>query len=105
MTAQAMIGFGQVHHARLRPVQHAFNYPTFFLLLPLRSLRAAAEQEARTGVRKGGWACNQRHAISFHDVDHGDARAPAQGGALAWLDALLHSEGIHDATGEAWLHT
>ena len=37
-------------------------------------------------------------------MDHGDGRAPAQGGALAWLDALLAEHGIADATGEAWLH-
>jgi DUF1365 family protein len=39
--------------------------------------------------------------VSFHDTDHGDGRADA----LAWLDELLRSEGVHDATGEAWLQT
>ena len=36
----ALIGTGLVRHQRLRPVRHGFNYPTYFLMLPLRSLRA-----------------------------------------------------------------
>ena len=47
---------------------------------------------------------NRAGAISFHDTDHGDGRPAQEGGALAWLDELLHSQGIFDATGEAWLH-
>ncbi|QDL56556.1 DUF1365 domain-containing protein [Rhodoferax aquaticus] len=96
---QALIGFGQVRHHRLRPVANAFAYPTYFLMLPLRSLSAAA-----SSTQKEGWRINQRGLLSFHETDHGDGRTPAQGGAIAWLDALLHSEGIFDATGEAWLH-
>lgn len=92
--AQPLIGFGQVRHARLRPRPHAFAYPTFFLMLPMRSL----------GRVQGALAVNRAGAISFHDADHGDGRSPAQGGALAWLDELLRAEGIADATGEAWLH-
>jgi DUF1365 family protein len=52
----------------------------------------------------GDLALNRRAAISFHDVDHGDGRAPSQGGALAWLDELLLSQGVKDAQGEVWLH-
>ena len=33
----ALMGFGQVRHTRLQPTQHAFAYPTYFLMLPLRS--------------------------------------------------------------------
>ena len=91
-----MIGFGQVRHTRLRPTPHAFAYGTFFLMLPLRSLAQRAMPEAL--------AINRAGAISFHDVDHGDGRSAQAGGALAWLDELLHSEGITDATGEVWLH-
>jgi len=75
---------------RLRPVRHGFAYPTYFLLLPMRSLRrqaAAALPRNRFGL------------IAFHDADHGDGR----GDALAWLDELLASEGIGDAQGEVWL--
>jgi DUF1365 family protein len=93
-SAVPLIGFGQVRHTRLRPRRHAFVYPTFFLMLPMRSLQQAG----------GPLAVNRCGAISFHDEDHGDARSAEQGGALAWLDALLRSEGIDDAAGEVWLH-
>lgn len=89
-----LIGFGQVRHTRRRPRRHAFAYPTFFLMLPMRSL----------GEAHSPLPVNRRGAISFHDVDHGDGRSAGQGGALAWLDALLRAEGIADATGEVWLH-
>ena len=49
-------------------------------------------------MNRPGW-------LSFFETDHGDGRSPAEGGALAWLDELLQREGIHDATGEVWLHT
>ena len=96
MTAPAtptlpLIGFGQVRHTRLRPKKHAFAYRTFFLMLPMRSLAGAPSAHGRLAV-------NRRGAISFHDVDHGDGRSAAQGGALAWLDELLRTEGITDAT-------
>lgn len=93
-----LIGFGQVRHARLRPAKHAFVYATYFLMLPLRSLHQAARQE-------GQWGINRPGLLSFYEADHGDARPPEQGGALAWLDELLQQEGIMDATGEVWLHT
>ncbi len=89
--AQALIGFGQVRHTRLRPARNAFAYPTYFLMLPLRSLH-------REG--SGALAHNRRAALSFFDRDHGDGRD----NAVQWLDELLHSHGIDDATGEAWLH-
>jgi hypothetical protein len=87
----AQIGTGQVRHARKRPAPHAFAYPTFFLLLPMRALRTAGS---------GALPRNRRALVSFHDADHGDGR----GDALAWLDETLRLEGITDADGEAWLH-
>lgn len=87
----AQLGVGQVRHARLRPRTHSFAYPTSFLLLPMRALRAQGS---------GALARNRRALLSFHDADHGDGRADA----LAWLDELLLREGIADADGEAWLH-
>jgi DUF1365 family protein len=86
-----LLGTGTVRHRRLRPREHAFAYPTYFLMLPMRSLRRQPSLEL---VR------NRAGLLSFHDADHGDGRADA----LAWLDELLASEGVHDADGEAWLH-
>jgi uncharacterized protein len=88
---QLLIGTGEVLHTRLRPVQHAFRYPTFFVLLPMRHWRA---HPAAALPR------NRRGLISFHDADHGDGRSDS----LAWLEELLAREGVADADGEIWLH-
>ena len=90
--AVAQIGFGQVRHTRHRPRHHAFAYPTYFLMLPLRSLKAHGH---------GALARNRRAALAFHDRDHGDGSADC----LAWIDGLLQQHGITDAQGEIWLHT
>ncbi|WP_395702948.1 DUF1365 domain-containing protein [Aquabacterium sp.] len=86
------IGVGEVRHRRLRPAAHFFCYPTWFLLLPMRSLRACPDAALRRN--RAGW-------VSFHDADHGDGRADS----LAWLDDVLQLEGVTDADGEVWLHT
>jgi uncharacterized protein len=95
LPARPLLGRGVVHHRRLATQAHAFQYPTWFLMLPMRSLRAApCEALARN---RTGW-------ISFHDTDHGDGRTDA----LAWLDELLEAEGVLAADaprGEVWLHT
>lgn len=91
----ALLGFGQVRHTRLKPVHNAFAYGTYFLMLPMRSLQTNGP---------GNLSRNRWSPLSFFDIDHGDGRSMSEGGALAWLDALLHSEGITDATGEVWLH-
>ncbi len=91
MSSLPMMGFGTVRHTRLRPARNAFAYPTYFLMLPMRSLAALGDGEL---------ARNRFSAISFYDKDHGDGRAHA----LQWLDELLVSEGIDDAQGEVWLH-
>ena len=90
--AQPLIGFGQVRHTRHRPRRNAFVYPTYFLLLPMRSLRAHGSPAL---------ARNRRAALSFHDRDHGDGRSDS----LAWIDEVLQEHGIDDAQGEVWLHT
>lgn len=90
--AQPLLGMGHVWHRRLRPIEHAFVYPSYFLLLPLRSLRRQPDAVLRR---------NRRGLISFHDADHGDGSHDA----LAWFDAMLEGEGIADADGEVWLHT
>jgi hypothetical protein len=90
--ASALLGIGRVRHQRLRPTPHAFDYPTWFLLLPLRSLRQRPDATLRRN--RAGW-------VSFHDADHGDGGADC----LHWVDGLLAAEGITDAQGEVWLHT
>lgn len=87
-----LIGFGEVRHTRLRPTRHAFAYPTYFLMLPMRSLRHS---------QAPAFARNRRAWLGFSDRDHGDGRDDA----LAWLDELLTQHGIGEATGEVWLHT
>lgn len=90
--ATALIGFGQVRHTRTRPRRHAFAYPTYFLMLPLRSLHDHGP---------GQLARNRPAALGFRDSDHGDGRADC----LTWFDELLTRHGITDADGEVWLHT
>jgi DUF1365 family protein len=89
---RALIGRGQVRHARTRPVARAFRYPTWFLLLPMRALRERPEPAL---------ARNRAAWVSFQDRDHGDGGPDA----LAWFEALLRAEGVDDADGEIWLHT
>ncbi len=88
----ALIGIGEVRHARLRPARNAFAYPTYFLMLPMRRLQAAAAEASLPLDRFG--------LISFHGRDHGDGRVSC----LEWLDELLRREGVKDADGEIWLH-
>jgi uncharacterized protein len=88
-SATPLLGVGEVRHTRFRPARNAFRYASFFLLLPMRSLRdCAAPALAR----------NRFGLISFYDRDHGDGRADS----LAWLDELLVREGVQ-ARGEVWL--
>lgn len=92
LTAAALIGFGHVWHRRLRPAAHEFRYPSYFLMLPLRSLR----RQPCAALHR-----NRRGGLSFHDRDHGDGGDDA----LAWFEQLLRREGIVDADGEVWLQT
>jgi uncharacterized protein len=85
-----LLALGQVRHQRSRPAAHAFAYRTYFLLLPLRSLRAQPDPSL---------ARNRFGLMAFHDRDHGDGRDDC----LAWLDERLAAEGVHDADGEVWL--
>ena len=87
-----LLGFGQVRHTRIKPARHAFAYPTYFLMLPLRAMRLHGS---------GALARNRSAMLSFFDRDHGDGRD----NALTWIDELLRREGIEDALGEVWLHT
>jgi DUF1365 family protein len=92
VSAVSQLAIGRVHHLRLKPVAHGFDYATYFLLLPLRSLREQPDPAL---------ARNRFGLIAFHDRDHGDGRSDC----LAWLDERLKAEGVHDAGGEVWLQT
>jgi hypothetical protein len=72
-------------------VPNSFAYPTYFLMLPMRSLRVSPSPAL---------ARNRFGLISFFDSDHGDGGADS----LAWLDSLLAREGVAGADGEVWLH-
>lgn len=87
-----LIGQGQVHHLRLRPAVHQFRYASYFLMLPMRAWRDAPQTAL---------ARNRFTGISFFDRDHGDGGNDS----LAWIEALLEAEGVHDADGEIWLQT
>ena len=91
MTA-SLLAIGRVRHLRVKPVRHAFDYRTYFLLLPLRALRGQPDRAL---------ARNRFGLIAFHDRDHGDGRDDC----LAWLDERLAAEGVNDADGEVWLQT
>jgi DUF1365 family protein len=104
-TGGVLIGHGQVRHVRLRPTRHAFDYSAYFLMLPMRALKAMHALPVNAGKRQTDLSINQSGMLSFYDVDHGDGRAPEQGGALAWIEELLESENIQDAKGEIWLQT
>ena len=90
--ARAQLATGVVRHRRLRPADHAFAYGTWFLLLPMRALRAQPDPHL---------ARNRRGLASFFDTDHGDGGPDA----LAWAEALLAREGLTGIDGEIWLQT
>jgi hypothetical protein len=86
----AQIGFGRVMHARLHPTPHRFDYPVYFVRLPIHALESA---ETR-------WlSLNRFNLLSFHEADHGDG-----GNLLDWVQDLLSRHGIV-ADGDVWLTT
>ena len=105
-TGGVLIGHGLVRHVRLRPKRHAFDYSAYFLMLPMRALKAIQAGPLNLDKRQQiDLAINKAGMLSFFDVDHGDGRQPEQGGALGWIEELLESENIQDAHGEIWLQT
>jgi uncharacterized protein len=61
----ASLYFGEVMHARLKPVGHRFNYRVMSLLIDLDRLEDADRQSALFGV-------NRAALYSFNETDHGD---------------------------------
>jgi DUF1365 family protein len=63
--AAAALYFGDVMHARLKPIGHRFSYRVMSLLLDLDRLGAADRQSRLFGV-------NRAALYSFHEADHGE---------------------------------
>jgi uncharacterized protein len=61
----AALYFGEVVHARLKPVRHRFRYRVMSLLIDLDELDAADRQSPLFGV-------NRAALYSFNEADHGD---------------------------------
>ncbi|MGS0742271.1 DUF1365 domain-containing protein [Glaciimonas sp. GG7] len=93
-THHVQLCFGSVHHARLRPVKHAFTYGVYYLRLPLRTL-------GPSDFGNRFFSRNTFNLLSFHDRDYGDGKQTP----LAWITTLLQDQGITDADGEIWLQT
>lgn len=91
--AGLQIAFGEVRHTRLSPVVHAFNYPAFFIRVPIHRLG-----QVRSGTRLFG--LNRAAPLSFYESDHGDGRTPCQ----VWIrERLAESDLVAD--GPVWLDT
>lgn len=60
----AVLYFGNVMHARLKPMGHRFNYRVMSLLIDLNRLAEADRQSPLFGV-------NRAALYSFHESDHG----------------------------------
>ena len=57
-SAVPQLGFGQVRHARLKPVSNTFTYPIYFLMLPMRAMQkngSGALAHNRSSLRKALW--------------------------------------------------
>lgn len=63
--APASLYFGDVMHARLKPVGHRFSYRVMSLLIDLNRLEQAGRQSPLFGV-------NRAALYSFHEGDHGE---------------------------------
>src|SRR5580704_3973882 len=64
-TNAAALYFGDVMHARLKPVGHRFSYRVMNLLIDLGRLDVVNRQCRLFGVNRPG-------IYSFHEADHGD---------------------------------
>ncbi len=92
MLAQPQLFTGQVMHRRLRPVEHAFVYPVFYVRLPLRRL-----ESANCPI----FSVDRSNLLAFHQRDHG----PRDGSPLLpWIESLLAERGL-PADGEIVVQT
>jgi hypothetical protein len=89
----AALYFGEVMHARLKPMGHRFSYRVMSLLIDLDRLGEADRQSALFGV-------NRAALYSFHEADHG-MRDGSPLRAYAQRCAAKHD--IDLAGGRVWL--
>ncbi len=83
-TDAASLYFGEVMHARLKPMGHRFSYRVMSLLIDLDRLDEADRQSALFGV-------NRAALYSFHEADHG----PRDGSSLrAYAERCAADHGI-----------
>lgn len=88
----ALLVRGQVMHERMRPVQHRFVYPVFYVKVNLSRLAQ---------IRSRWFGIDKLRVVSLRLRDYG----PRDGSDLAeWMRALLRSSGI-PADGDIWLQT
>ncbi|MGP9812909.1 DUF1365 domain-containing protein [Rhodopseudomonas sp. NSM] len=86
--AAATLYFGDVMHARLKPMGHRFNYRVMSLLIDLDRLSEADRMTPLFGV-------NRRALYSFYEKDHGDR----DGGTLrGYVERCAVAQGV-DLTG------
>ena len=91
--APASLYFGDVMHARLKPVGHRFRYRVMSLLIDLDRLDEADRQCQLFGV-------NRAALYSFHEADHGGR----DGSSLrAYAQACANEQGISLTGGRVWL--
>jgi hypothetical protein len=81
-TEAAALYFGDVMHARLKPMGHRFSYRVVSLLIDLDRLDAADRESPLFGV-------NRAALYSFHEADHGE-RDGASLRTYAQARAALH---------------
>jgi hypothetical protein len=79
--ARVLLATGEVRHRRLRPARNAFAYRTWFLLLPMRALRAQADPALARNRRCWPASTTATTATAARD-------------ALAWAGALLCPGGV-----------
>lgn len=85
------IGFGRVMHARSQPAVNRFDYPSYFLRIPLHA-------PVPSGI--SGFSWGRFNLLGFDPKDHGDGSGEAAG----WARRVLGSRGIV-ADGAIWLIT
>jgi DUF1365 family protein len=89
----AALYFGEVMHARLKPIGHRFSYRVMSLLIDLDRLAAADRQSPLFGV-------NRAALYSFNEADHG-ARDGSPLRSYAQQRAAEH--GVDLTGGRVWL--